>query len=240
MTRMVYRLVVASLFVAATAFAQAPGEVAPVAPPAAAPAPAPYSCGYPAYEPVMANRWAVGFSIGSVGLAPKNAPDDQSNFGVGEIALRFRMTPHLEIEAAFGGGRETMKDGTQGNNELSMGVIGLRYRFAVEDRWNWWIMGGLGGLSVASHDATDAERNEAERPIGELGVGIERRFHHFALQAELRGIGVGEPKSEQDAAPVKTTAGTSMATTTTQPPAMTAPDQKLSGGQLTIGASYYF
>ena len=88
----------APLFAAPIAHAQAPGDVqedvppevaqpapppvAPVvviAPPGmvpmvAAPAPPPEAgCGCEVREPVMANRWAVGFSFGGMSLAPQDA-----------------------------------------------------------------------------------------------------------------------------------------------------------------------
>src|SRR5262249_40724691 len=111
-------LSLAPLFAASLARAQAPGEVAPqivvapvVAPVVVAPtptaavvAPAPavvpgnVICGGGGGESVMANRWAIGFSVGSMSLAPDAAPDDKTAFAVGELALRFRATPHLELE----------------------------------------------------------------------------------------------------------------------------------------------
>ena len=234
---MVYRLVVASLFVAATAHAQAPGEVAP-APAPVAPAAQMDPCACGGYESVMANRWAVGLSFGHMSIAPKATPDDKTEFGVGELSLRFRATLHLELEAAFAGGRQQLGDNTQGDLQFNSGMIDLRYRFAPEQRWNWWLMGGLGGMSVARYDATDAERKAVEKPMVQLGIGLERRFHHFAIDAELRAIGVGEKQQDQST-PVMATAGTSPSTMT--PPPSSAPmPQGQSGGQLTIGASYYF
>ena len=94
---MVRVLALATVLVAftATARAQAPGEVAPAAP-AAAPQ---VSCsGGSGPIDVMANRWAVGLSVGSLSTAPKDTPDDKTQFGIGELALRFRATPHLELE----------------------------------------------------------------------------------------------------------------------------------------------
>jgi hypothetical protein len=229
---MVHRVVIASMFVTATAYAQAPGEVAPAAP--AAPAePAPCA----PHESVMANRWAVGLSIGSLGLAPKDAPDAQTQFAVGQLALRFRATLHLELEAAFGGGREQLHDGSDGSHQVATGVLALRYRFAPEARWNWWLMGGIGSLAVTGTTPTDQQRRDAQRPLGELGIGVERRFRRFALDAELRAIGVGPLKQPPAMTVPVSGTGTSMATST--PPASTSAD-RLSGGQLTIGASYYF
>lgn len=232
----------APLFAGSLAHAQAPGELAPQP---AAPAPdgtcAAPCAGCSHAESVMANRWAVGLSFGQMGLAPESQPDRKTDFGVGELALRFRATPHLELELSAGGGREQLADNQQGDLEVNAAVIAARYRFRPEAAWNWFVMGGLGGASVTRHDATKQERDDATRPLGMLGIGIERRFHHFALQAEARAIGIGD-KSRNDAPAAEpvpmTDPGTMAATTTT--PAPVAPSQKQSGGALTIGLSYYF
>ena len=102
-------------------------------------------------------------------------------------------------------------------------------------------MAGLGGTTVARHDATKQERDDASRGHGVLGAGLERRFEHFALQVEARLIRVGD-KQQTDAPPPPavvmpgTTGGVAqppMTTTTTAGGAQ-------SGGSITIGASYYF
>ena len=230
---MSFRLIVASLFVAGTAYAQAPGEVVvvPVAPATPMVVVAP-----PVEVPVMANRWSVGLSLGGMGLASQDAPDAKTNFSIGELAVRFRATPHLEIELAFGGGRQH-DDGMDGDLQVSTAAASLRYRFMPHSRWNWYLMAGLGVASVSSREATDQERSDATRGMFELGVGIERRFAHFALDAEIRGIGLGETKAETT--PVDgTVMGTATPASTTTTPTM--PTDKLSGGQFTIGASYYF
>jgi hypothetical protein len=226
----------------ATAHAQAPGDWAqegPVAPPGMA---APVAVAVPAPEvAVMANRWAVGMSVGSLSIAPKDQPDNKTDFGVGELSLRFRATYHLELEVALGGGREQLKDGTQGSRETNTGLLGLRYRFCADRHWNWWLGGGIGSISVTQTGATDQEKHDAERPMGALSIGIEHRWQQFALHAELRGFGVGQPQNQ--APQVKAVPVSMPGNTTTQPPppTMTSPtDQQQSGAMFTIGASYYF
>src|SRR6476619_6294526 len=105
----------APLFAAPLAHAQAPGEVQPVviapvvaqpvvvAPvviqpgaPGVAPAPAP-EAGCEPRPAVMDHRWAVGFSVGGMSVAPSDTPDDQTHFTVGELALRFRVARHFEL-----------------------------------------------------------------------------------------------------------------------------------------------
>jgi hypothetical protein len=250
---MLLRVVAAGFVVvatAATARAQAPGDTEgqPIMPPgyvqptAAPPAAAP--CAWSgAHEPVMANRWAIGLSVGHLAIAPKDAPDtaDKAEFGVGELSLRFRATLHLELEVALGGGRQTLKDGTDGELEAHTGMIAARYRFSPEHEWNWWLMGGLGGMQVAPHGSTDQQFKDTERPMGQLGIGIERRFARFALQAELRAVNVGPPKNNDQIMPVSGGIAPGQTTQPQQPPQPTnmASDQ-LSGGLLSIGASYYF
>jgi hypothetical protein len=248
----------APLFAAPLAHAQALGEVvaqpvvaapsapsapsAPVANPGLARGPViqDNGCAMPCEscrELVMANRWAVGLSVGSMSLAPEGTPDDKTAFAVGELALRFRATPHLELLLSAGGGREQTSGGMQGDLEVNTAAIAARWRFRPEAAWNWFVMGGIGGASVTRHDATQQERHDATQPLGMLGVGIERRFHHFALQAELRGVGLGASRKDAPADPPVAQPRPAVMTTTTPP---TTADITRSGGSLTIGLSYYF
>lgn len=241
----------APLFAGSLAHAQAPGEAVPqpVAPQPVALAPdSPcVPCGGCSQaEPVMANRWSVGLSLGSMGLAPESQPDNKTDFGIGVLALRFRATPHLELEASVGGGREQLADNQQGDREVSVAALAARYRFRPEAAWNWFVMGGIGGASITRHDATKQERDDATQPLGMLGIGVERRFHHFAFQAEARAVGLGE-KDRSDTmveppvpvgAPMPTEPNGAIGMPTKLP--LVEPTQKQSGGSLTIGVSYYF
>lgn len=214
-------LVAGPLFVASLANAQAPGEVPVQAPPEMAPA-------VPPAPSVMDNRWAIGLSIGSLGLAPEHTENDNTAFAVGELALRLRATPHFELELAAGGGRDR-HDGMDGDLEVSMVALSARYRFLPEAAWNWYAMAGIGGASVTARDASDDVREDATHPMIQLGLGVERRFAHFALQAEGRIVGIGARDDDRDAMPVDLEDQTTV-----------DPRQRLSGGSLTIGASYYF
>jgi hypothetical protein len=244
----------APLFAAPLAHAQAPGEVQPivvapvvaqpvvVAPvfvaPAGAPGVAPMVAPAPAPEAgceprpaVMDNRWAIGFSLGGMSIAPTDLPDDQTHFAVGELALRFRATLHLELELAVGGGRERTADNMDGDLQVTTVAAALRYRFRAEQHWNWFAMGGLGAAAITRHDATSQERDDATQPMIVVGIGTEYRFDHLALQAELRGFGLGMPKSESS--------GSASPMATTVDPRRNDGLQS-SGGSLSVGLSYYF
>ncbi len=222
----------------ATALAQAPGDM-PVEG-----GPSMYTATPVVLPPppsVMDNRWAVGLSVGSLSVAPKDTPDSKTEFGVGELSIRYRATLHLELALALGGGQQQLPDGTKGDLEAHMATLDLRYRFAPEQHWNWWVMGGLGGMSMVQTGATDQQVSDANRPVGTLGIGLEHRWTQFAIHAEVRGMGIGPQKNADTVMPV---AQPPAATTTTQPPppAPTMPTgtDRWSGGQFTIGASYYF
>jgi hypothetical protein len=229
------------LFATSLAHAQAPGEVQPVIvppvivqpviiAPGAAPGMAPVVAPAPQAEPrpaVMDDRWAVGFSVGGMSVAPSDAPDDQTQFTVGELALRFRATLHLELELAVGGGRERTPDNMDGDLQVTTAALALRYRFRAEEHWNWFVLGGLGGAAIARHDATDNERRDATQPMFVAGIGTEYRFDHLALQAELRGFGLGVARTD-DTAPMTTAAASNSA------------DIQRSGASISVGLSFYF
>lgn len=227
------------LLVAATAHAQAPGDVTPMAyGPGAGPS-AVEPCAYASDAiPVMANRWAVGLSVGSLSVAPKDAPDNKTDFAIGELSLRYRATYHLEIELALGGGQEKLQDGTQGDREVTTGMLGLRYRFAADRHWNWWLGGGIGTLAVTPVGATDQQKNDAQLPMGSLSIGLEHRWQQFALAAELRGFGAGPRDTSSDPPKAMPVAGGT--NVMDPPPSAPAPSQQQSGGTFTVGASYYF
>ncbi|HSN27357.1 MAG TPA: hypothetical protein VLT45_13780 [Kofleriaceae bacterium] len=228
----------AVILASATAYAQAPGET-PIAPP-----PAPEAGPGPAIVapevPVMENRWAVGMSVGSLSVAPKDSPDNKTEFAIGELSIRFRATYHLELELALAGGQQKQQDGTQGNLDVNTGMLGLRYRFAADHHWNWWLGAGIGSISVTPTGATDQERQDAQRPMGSLAIGLEHRWSQFALHAELRGFGVGQRQDQPppQTMPVASPNGTTMPQSYPPPTPASSPD--LSGGMLTLGASYYF
>ena len=223
-------LVVAPLLLAGTAYAQAPGDYysdGDVAPPGmAAPATPEYVASVAPFRP---QRWSVGLNVGTIGLAPHMQPDNETDFDVAQLALRYRPWRHLEIELVVGSGSEQTPDGYTGNREVSEAVLSLRYRFSPQRNWNWWLGAGMGSLAVSyvgdSDDAVDA----AQQSTLQFAIGLERRWSHFALQTELRAVGVAPNEAEDDVMPVRG--------------ALEAPPVSRdgwSGGQFTLGASYYF
>jgi hypothetical protein len=231
-------VVLASLFVATTAYAQAPGDyyeegtgapgmVEPTAPIAPTP------------PPPKPRRWSVGLGVGSLSLAPHDAPDIETEYGLGQLAVRYLATRHLEIELAFAGGHEKIEDGKEGDREVSQGVLALRYRFSPGRRWNWWLMAGMGSLAVTREGATDEERDYAQQSTLQFGAGLERRWSRFALQLELRAVGVKAHDVEDMPVRGEVTYPDGMAVPPKEPVTTSAGDG-MSGGQLVFSGNYYF
>jgi hypothetical protein len=228
-------LAASSLLIASTAYAQAPGEYEEGT---GAPGMAPVVVEPVVAPPVKQRRWSVGLGFGSLGLSPHDNPDAETNYGIGQLALRYRPWRHLEIELAFSGGREQLDDGEEGDRMVNQGVLALRYRFAPQRRWNWWLMAGMGSLSVTHHEASDDERESAQQSTLQFGVGLERRWTRFALQLELRAVGV--KANEDEDMPV---GGVIVEDGQMEPlPPYVSPSasEGKSGGQLVFSGNYYF
>ena len=230
------------------AFAQAPGDydgdgsMAPGQPPpyqpqyAPPPPPPQMIIAVPEGINPMRDRWSVGLSIGSFGVAQNNGDGtsgDTTKFDVGELSLRFRVIPHLELELAIGGGNQRLDDGTKGDMQTQTVALAARWRFAIHSHWNWWLMSGLGASSITSQNASSDEMSAAERPMVEAGIGLEHRWDHFAIQAELKGMALGPSKNDNQAQPVLNADGSVVSSSSSD-------GTSYSGGQFTVGASYYF
>ena len=240
-------LVLASLVAASTsAYAQAPGDYnnddGDIAPPGMAPA----APAVVVAAPVRQQRWSVGLNVGSLDVAPHAQPDNKTEFSVGAIAVRYRPWRHLELELTFGGGREQLTDGTEGDREVNMSVLSLRYRFNPQRSWNWWLGAGMGSFVVASQASSDDDKKALTQSTLQFAIGLEKKWNHFALNIELRAVGVAPNDNQMAVSPdVKVEPGGPNMTSTglPQPPQQDPANSTLDGwkgGQTTIGASYYF
>jgi hypothetical protein len=230
--RLVLALAVAPVFAAATAYAQAPGGqdyggdyyAGPSATPASE-----YVAPYVA-PPPRPTRWSIAASVGSMTLAPEDNPENEVDFSIGQLAVRYRGWQHLELELAFAGGKQKLpenmarEDGSrEGDLRIAHITFAARYRINPHQRWNWWLMAGLGSTTVANKDAPQEQVDASERPHGLVGIGLEHRWDKFALQLEGKAIFVGPTEEEQMIADDNGTEPTG-----------------ISGGSLTIGGAFYF
>lgn len=190
----------------------------PVQPYAVAPQPAP--------PPVFAARWSVGLAVGGASFAPEGNPDAKADFNIGQIALRYRGWRHLELELAMGGGTQQLPQdmgGGEGDYQIAQVTLAAKYRFNVQDHWNWWLMAGVGSTTIAPKNAPEEQVSASERGHGLVGIGLEYRWTKFALQAEAKAMKLGQTDDERA---IEDQTGEKM------------PD--IGGGVFTVGGAFYF
>lgn len=208
-------------FAAGTAYAQAPGESYDNPP-----AYGPYYAQPPAVvapAPQLPGRFSIGLNMQGASFAPNNVEDaETADFEGASIAFRYRPWRKVSLELSLGGGRQSV-DGMEGDLAMGTGTLAARYHFNQQNKWNFWLLFGVGATTIARHNASDEEIDAAQRPHIAVGAGVEYRFTNFALQVELRGLGLGQTEDEQMLQEQGVYTG-----------------EGISGGMMTLGASYYF
>ncbi|HUQ02502.1 MAG TPA: outer membrane beta-barrel protein [Kofleriaceae bacterium] len=179
-------------------------------------------------------KWGIGLRMTSLTLAPESNPDAETQYGGGGLQLRYRLAPRWQLELALDHVQEQLEDGTMGTRQLDSATLAAQYHFRPYNRWDWYAMVGIGGTSNGDPEISDEEREASSVGHVALGVGLERRWNHLAIGAELRAVGIA-PREEAKDVPQ---------TDPVRPTGMTVPgvaeNEGASGGQLTIAATYYF
>jgi hypothetical protein len=161
------RALVLVLAMAGTAHAQAPGMTAP----------------QPQPPSVMEKRWAVAADLALESVSPDGGSGVP--FGVFETAGRFRIRPEFEVGLSL-----DLGSGDGGDMATWALYADIRYRVPAEHPWNLVLLGSLGAIALYGKTAPDVER----KPRGTLrtGIGVERRFGMFAVEADLKIFLVGQ------------------------------------------------
>jgi len=181
-----------------------------------APAPAPVP------RPVeLSHRWGVAARAVSMSLA--DAADNQTEYSGGGFAVSYRIDPRWELALTF-----DALDAPEGP-DLHASTLTARFHLAPLRRWDWYLLAGIGAMQEVPLEGESADQAPT-RGTFHAGVGLARRFPRWSLAAELHGLGVGPA----DSTAAMTTARESM------PTSPMATDDNLSGGQLTVAASFYF
>lgn len=223
------RLALAAAAVAAAATTAAAQEGPPGACACATPAAAPTAA-----APARLPKWGVGLHVTSLALAPEASPDDQTEYGGGGLQVRYRLAPRWQLELSIDHVQERLADGSDGMHHLQSGTLAALYHFRPHARWDTYVLAGLGATADGDPELSDEQRRASQAAHVHLGAGVERRFRHLGIAAELRVVGVAAPDAAEDAMPVPANGAA---------PAMTAPAAEAtgrSGGQLSIAATYYF
>lgn len=179
-------------------------------------------------------KWGIGLRVTSMTLAPESNPEAETEYGGGGLQVRYRLAPRWQLELALDHVTERLEDGQMGTRQLQSATLAAQYHFRPYARWDWYALVGIGGTANGDPEISDEEREASSVGHVHLGVGVERRFRHLAIGAELRAVGIG-PREDEDVPQ----------TEPVRPTGMTVPTAEIdaegsSGGQLTIAATYYF
>lgn len=205
----------------ATADAQ-PGAYTP---PAVAPGPAPAaSQGWDGVQ-----KFGVGLRLSNAGLSSRADRANKVDLGGGGLQVRYRLDRRWEFELSIEGLRAELQDGAV-VRESSPATLAVLVHMRPEQRWDWYLIGGIGTtrdkVSYFSGE-TETGAEEFQSSHVHLGAGIERRFRKFGISAELRMVSSTRNNEELDAVqygegvdgPIPAESG---------------------GGQLSILGTYYF
>lgn len=178
--------------------------------------------------------WGIGLHMTSLTLAAKESPDAKTQYGGGGLQLRYRVAPRWQLELSLDHVREQHDDGTEGDRHLQSVTFAALYHLRPHARWDWYLLAGVGATGDGNPDLSDEAREASQAGHVHVGAGVERRFRHVGIAAELRAVGIAPPEAD-DGDKIQPVAGDA---------AMTVPSpaeaEGLSGGQLTIAATYYF
>jgi hypothetical protein len=185
--------------------------------------------------PPQLPKWGIGLRMTSLTLAPESNPDAETQYGGGGLQLRYRAAPRWQLELAFDHVQEQLENGEMGTRELDSAMLALQYHFRPYNRWDWYAMVGIGGIADGNPDISDEQREASQQGQFALGLGLERRWTHLAIGAEFRAVGVA-PREDEDVPVMTEPVRPTGSTVPTQP----VEDEGISGGQLSIAATYYF
>jgi len=176
-------------------------------------------CAAPVAPAPSLPRFGVGLHATSLSTRPAgDTAVDPIERGGGGLQLRYRVAPRWELGLAL----DHLEAKDQSAPALDLATLDLRFHLAPYRRWDGYLLAGIGSAADPAQDGV--------KPDGqaELGAGIERRFHHLALSAELRAIRI---------VPHHDGAAARMEVATPTPP---ADPTRTVGGGLTLAATYYF
>jgi hypothetical protein len=171
----------------------------------------------------LSNRLGVGLHAVSMAIVPHDDPDaDPTELAGGGLQVRYRVSRRWELGLELATMRQHDDNGEPFGENIHVATVGAHFRMRPGRHLDWYFSGGLGGLHVGEHDDDEAE--ERGRALGY--IGLEYRWQHLALGAEVRAVGI---------APAEETRGARMSTGDDDD------DERGDGAaQATVGATYYF
>lgn len=180
-------------------------------------------------EPWERHRFGLGLRLGgtSVSTDYSEEPEDYSTVG---LTARYRLSRRWELELAVDHGQQDLGDGTMGPAELSAGTLSALLHLRPQARWDWYLLAGVGGSERRPYADSDWAE---ERSHLAFGIGLERRFEHLVIGAELRALAQQTTTEEPDVRPLP-------AAEAAHDPSADPQHMGAGGAQATLHAAWYF
>jgi hypothetical protein len=169
-------------------------------------------------------RHRIGVSARAVSLGLDDGTT-KTEYGGGGLAVSYRLSRRWELALALDALDASGAPKGAGSPDLHSTTLEARFHLTPHRRWDWYAIAGIGGLHEAPLEG-ESHDDVASRGQVNLGAGIARRFPRWSIAAELHAVAVGPLESEMETAQKVTTP---MAT-----------DEGLSGGKLTVAATFFF
>jgi len=179
----------------------------------------------PTPRPVeLAHRWSVAARGVSLTLGDPADDTSKTTYGGGGLSVGYRLNARWEFLASF-----DALDAPEGP-DLHAAALTARFHFRPLQRWDWYALAGLGAVhEVPLEEGDQMPADPPARAQLHAGVGLARRFPRWSLAAELHAVGIGPEKSPDATTVMREAPGSVMAS-----------GDKLSGGELTVAAAFYF
>ncbi len=170
-----------------------------------------------------ADEWGVGLRATGERVDPKDDAPNGIGMGGGGLYVRWRISRRFGLELGLDGVSGKLADGAY-ERKTSSAQLAATFHLTPGSRWDLYLLLGVGGATdkVTFTDATGAQmEQEFKETLLRVGGGLEYRWEHLGIGAEVAAVGYARNDSDQvvagDAVP-----------------------KEAGGGQWTVAVSWYF
>jgi hypothetical protein len=171
----------------------------------------------------LADEWGVGLRATGERVDPKDDGPNGIGMGGGGLLVRWRISRRFGLELGVDGVTGKLADGAF-ERKTSSAQLAATFHLTPGSRWDFYLLLGVGGATdrVTFVDASGAEmEQEFKETVLRLGGGLEYRWEHLGIGAEVAAVGMA--RNDSDAA----LAGDAV-------------PRESGGGQWSVVATYYF
>lgn len=185
-------------------------------------------CAPPALPPEPPPAWAaqtigVALRVGSLGLGDRDSAEHQE-VGTGGLGVRLRVSRRLELEAAIDHGEP--RDGGGDLASITSATAAALLQLRPDAQLGGYLLAGLGATTRQwGEDGPKDTRGHLA-----VGAGVEYRFGHLVIGAELRILALGEGDRDAEVGLDELSAAA---------PSSDERDGR-GGGQVTLSGGWYF